>query len=234
MGRKAKLEKFEELNNLPNVFQSREVHSPNLVNFNKERVVMKGNWHTYFGNNNPITIELACGKGEYTIGLAEMYPNRNFIGMDIKGNRIWRGAKYAIEKGLKNVAFIRSQIDFLEQYFEKGEVSEIWITFADPQLGKPRKRLTSPLFLPRYKNVLTSDGLIHLKTDSPELYEYTLEIIKQENLELQFEHDNIYALPEQMPEWAIKTFYEKMHLEKGLTIKYVRFGIEQSAVNSEH
>ena len=225
MGRKAKLEKFEELNTLPNVFQSREVHSPNLVNSDKETVVMKGNWHSYFGNENPITIELACGKGEYAIGLAEMYPNRNFIGMDLKGNRIWKGAKYAHQKGLKNVAFVRSQIDFLEQYFEKGEVSEIWITFADPQLTKARKRLTSPLFLPRYRNILSEDGVIHLKTDSPQLYEYTLEIIEEEKLSLQYENDNIYALPEQMPEWAIKTFYEQMHLKKGLTIKYVRFSL---------
>lgn len=224
MGKKGKLEKFAELNTLDNVYQSFEVMSPNLRRSDGEMVQMKGNWKEHFGNDNPITLELACGKGEYTIGLAKMYPDRNFIGMDAKGNRIWKGAKYALEEAkLSNAAFIRTQIDFIEQYFEPGEVQELWITFADPQLGKARKRLTSPMFLPRYKNILAADGQMHLKTDSPELYEYTLEIIEEEQLDLKEEYDDIYSLAEQKPEWAIKTFYEKMHLENGLTIKYVRF-----------
>jgi len=226
MSKKGKLEKFEELNSFDNVFQNFEVNTPNLVAAGKETVIMKGSWHKHFGNNHPITLELACGKGEYAIGLAEMYPNRNFIGMDLKGNRVWKGASNALGKGLKNVAFIRSQIDFIDQYFETGEVTEIWITFADPQLSKPRKRLTSPLFLPRYKNILKTDATINLKTDSPELYEYTLEIIEQEGLKLHFEHNNIYSLAEQRPEWAIKTFYEQMHLANNLTIKYVQFSLK--------
>ncbi len=225
MGKKGKLEKFAELNTFTNVFQSFEVNSPNLRRADGAIVQMSGQWNRYFQNHRPITLELACGKGEYTIGLAEMYPDRNFIGMDAKGNRIWKGAKYVCQENpLPNVAFIRTQIDFIEQYFAPGEVQEIWITFADPQLGKARKRLTSHLFLPRYKRILAKDGQIHLKTDSPELYEYTLEIIEQQGLQLYEAYEDIYSLPEQKPEWAIKTYYEQMHLEKGLTIKYVRFG----------
>lgn len=225
MSKKGKQEKFIEIGTLPNVFQSHEVHSPNLIASNGETKAMKGHWNEYFGNNNPIIIELACGKGEYAVGLARMYPERNFIGMDLKGNRLWKGATEAQRDGLSNVAFIRSQIDFITQYFEKGEVSEIWITFADPQLTKARKRLTSPYFLPRYREILKAGGLLHLKTDSPELYEYTLEIVEEEKLKLQYSNNNIYALETQMPEWSIKTFYEQMHLSKGLTIKYLRFEI---------
>lgn len=223
MGKKGKLQKFAELNTFENVYQSFEVNSPNLRAVTGDMVQMKGRWKEHFGNDHPITLELACGKGEYAIGLAKMYPHRNFIGMDAKGNRVWKGAKNALSAELSNVAFIRSQIDFIEQYFESGEVSEIWITFADPQLGKARKRLTSPLFLPRYRNILVPDGKVHLKTDSPELYEYTLEIIEEEKLRLETAHQDIYSLATQMPEWEIKTYYEKMHLEKGLSIKYARF-----------
>jgi tRNA (guanine-N7-)-methyltransferase len=145
--------------------------------------------------------------------------------MDLKGNRLWKGAIESHRDGLKNVAFIRSQIDFITQYFAPGELSEIWITFADPQLTKARKRLTSPYFLPRYREILGTGGLVHLKTDSSELYEYTLEMVDEEKLKLQFSNDNIYALEHQMPEWNIKTYYEQMHLNKGLTIKYLRFEI---------
>jgi len=225
MSKKGKQEKFIEIGTLPNVFQSHEVHSPNLIAAHGENIVMKGHWKEYFGNENPITIELACGKGEYAVGLARMYPNRNFIGIDLKGNRLWKGASESHRDGLKNVAFIRSQIDFITQYFAPGELSEIWITFADPQLTKARKRLTSPYFLPRYREILGTGGLVHLKTDSPELYEYTLEMLDEEKLKLQFSNDNIYALEHQMPDWNIKTYYEQMHLNKGLTIKYLRFEI---------
>jgi len=225
MSKKGKQEKFVEIGNLPNVFQNHEVKTHKLINFEAKNVEMQGHWHKHFRNNNPITLELACGKGEYAVGLARMYPDRNFIGIDLKGNRLWRGATIAIEEGLKNVAFIRSQIDFLTYYFAPNEVAEIWITFADPQLEKPRKRLTSPYFLPRFKEILNEKGLVHLKTDSPELYQYTLDRIAEEKLKLQFANDNIYMLPEQMPEWDIKTYYEQMHLDKGLTIKYLRFEI---------
>lgn len=225
MSKKGKQEKFAEIGSLPNVFQNHEVKTHKLINFEAKNVEMQGHWHEHFGNNNPITLELACGKGEYAVGLARMYPDRNFIGIDMKGNRLWRGATIAMQDGLKNVAFIRSQIDFLTYYFAPGEVAEIWITFADPQLEKPRKRLTSPYFLPRFKEILNAKGLVHLKTDSPELYEYTLSRVAEEKLNLQFANDNIYSLPEQMPEWEIKTYYEQMHLDKGLTIKYLRFEI---------
>ena len=225
MGQKNKQAKFEEIGRLPNVYQSHEVNSPMLLNYNSERINMKGRWADHFGNNHPIILELACGKGDYAVGLARMNPDKNYIGIDLKGNRIWRGAVDAHQEGLKNVAFIRSQIDFITNYFEEAEVSEIWITFADPQLTKARKRLTSPWFLPRYRQILNNQGLVHLKTDSPELYQYTLEIVEEENLKLQFAADDIYSLEEQMPEWSIKTFYEQMHLSKGLTIKYLRFEI---------
>jgi tRNA (guanine-N7-)-methyltransferase len=225
MGQKNKLAKFEEIGRLPNVYQSHEVNSPMLLNYKAERISMKGRWAEHFGNNHPIILELACGKGDYALGLARMNPDKNYIGIDLKGNRIWRGATDAHQEGLKNVAFIRSQIDFITHYFEEGEVSEIWITFADPQLTKVRKRLTSPFFLPRYRKILNKQGLMHLKTDSPELYQYTLEIVEEENLKLQYAADDIYSLAEQMPEWSIKTFYEQMHLSKGLTIKYLRFEI---------
>jgi tRNA (guanine-N7-)-methyltransferase len=225
MSKKGKQEKFVEIGSLPNVFQNHEVKTHKLINFQAKNVEMQGHWHEHFGNNNPITLELACGKGEYAVGLARMYPDRNFIGIDMKGNRLWRGATIAMQDGLKNVAFIRSQIDFLTYYFAPGEVAEIWITFADPQLEKPRKRLTSPYFLPRFKEILNAKGLVHLKTDSPELYQYTLSRVAEEKLNLQFANDNIYSLPEQMPEWEIKTYYEQMHLDKGLTIKYLRFEI---------
>jgi tRNA (guanine-N7-)-methyltransferase len=223
MSKKGKQEKFVEIGTLPNVFQNHEVLTNNLVNSEGKKVNMQGHWHEFFGNDNPITVELACGKGEYAVGLARMYPERNFIGMDLKGNRLWRGATAAIQEGLTNVAFIRSQIDFISYYFAPGELSEIWITFADPQLEKPRKRLTSNFFMDWYRQVLKPGGLIHLKTDSPELYEFTLARVKEEKLKLQFAHDNIYILSEQMLEWDIKTYYEQMHLEKGLTIKYLRF-----------
>jgi tRNA (guanine-N7-)-methyltransferase len=225
MSKKGKQEKFVEIGSLPNVFQNHEVKTHKLINFQAKNVEMQGHWHEHFGNNNPITLELACGKGEYAVGLARMYPDRNYIGIDMKGNRLWRGATIAMQDGLKNVAFIRSQIDFLTYYFAPGEVAEIWITFADPQLEKPRKRLTSPYFLPRFKEILNAKGLVHLKTDSPELYQYTLSRVAEEKLNLQFANDNIYSLPEQMPEWEIKTYYEQMHLDKGLTIKYLRFEI---------
>ena len=206
-----KLERFAAIKTFPNVLEYPQG--------------MAGQWHQHFGNTNPITLELACGKGEYAVGLGRLYPERNFIGVDVKGNRLWRGATIAMQDGLKNVAFIRSQIDFLTYYFAPGEVAEIWITFADPQLEKPRKRLTSPYFLPRFKEILNAKGLVHLKTDSPELYQYTLSRVAEEKLNLQFANDNIYSLPEQMPEWEIKTYYEQMHLDKGLTIKYLRFEI---------
>ena len=170
MGQK-KLQRFAEIRTFKNVLEY-PLH-------------MQGKWSSYFGNNNPITLELACGKGEYAVGLGRMYRDRNFIGIDLKGNRIWVGAKKALDEGLTNVAFIRSQIDKIDQYFVPGEVAEIWITFPDPQLrtSRAKKRLTHPHFLRIYQKFLQHRWLIHLKTDSPDLYEFTKMVINHYGLE---------------------------------------------------
>jgi tRNA (guanine-N7-)-methyltransferase len=197
---------------------------------------MKGKWNSdFFKNDHPIVLELGCGKGEYTVGLAQRYPHKNFIGVDIKGNRIWLGAKQALDSNMSNVAFMRTRIDFIEAVFDKNEVSEIWITFPDPQPQKTRarKRLTSPPFLNRYKNILAPGGLIHLKTDSFLLYEYTLEVIKENNYQL-LEHTNdlygkrdITHFGDDLGEvGAIKTFYEKKFSDLGFKINYIRFRMD--------
>lgn len=190
---------------------------------------LKGSWHKeIFGNDNPIVLELGCGKGEYTIELAERYPKRNFIGMDIKGARLWKGAKYANEHKLQNVAFLRTRIEFIESLFAAGEVAEIWITFADPQDGKPKKRLTHPLFLTRYRNILTEGGIVHLKTDSRLLYYYTMEVASANSLEVITHCEDIYGSPESVPEeiTAIQTFYESHFLMQGIPITYMAFRID--------
>ena len=196
---------------------------------------LKGKWATeFFKNDNPIVLELACGGGEYTVGLAELYPNLNFLGIDIKGNRIWKGAKYALENGLNNVGFLRTRIDFIENFFSAGEIQDIWITFPDPQREKnrTRKRLTHPLFLNRYRKFLSNNGRIRLKTDSTFLYEFTKEILEEEKITPVVDSKNIYEvlLPPQKGsaldrELAIKTYYEKRWLEEGKKIKYLEFKI---------
>ncbi len=217
----SKLEKFADLKTFPNCFD---------LFFKDLDIVFvnKGNWHeTVFKNNHPIVVELGCGKGEYTIGLAEKNPTKNFIGLDIKGNRIWTGAKQAIENKLDNVAFLRTKIDFTDYCFAENEVSEIWITFPDPQPQKARarQRLTNPIFLNRYKTMLKPGGLVHLKTDSTSMYEYTLEVIKENNHTLLFSTDNLYQnCPADRQELiAIKTHYEKLFTDKGEDIKYCCF-----------
>jgi tRNA (guanine-N7-)-methyltransferase len=186
----------------------------------------KGAWHTnFFHNNNPLTLELGCGKGEYTVNLAMNFPERNFIGLDIKGARIWKGCKMAEELGLKNVAFIRSRGEFLECFFNQNEVEEIWLTFPDPQPQSNRiqKRLTSPEFLERYKNILKPAGVIHLKTDNDKLFKYTLGIIRDHGHILVFSSDDIYRLDHFHEATAIKTFYEDIYLKEGIPIKYIEF-----------
>ncbi|MGZ3863774.1 MAG: tRNA (guanosine(46)-N7)-methyltransferase TrmB [Bacteroidia bacterium] len=181
----------------------------------------------YFKNNNPIILELGCGRGEYTIGLAKNNPDKNYIGVDVKGNRIWTGAKFAIENKLNNVAFIRTRIDFIEHCFAKGEVDEIWLTFPDPQPQKTRtrKRLTNPMFLERYKKILKPGGVIHLKTDSTSFYEYTLEVVAELKLELIYSTSDLYINNPSGKEelTSIKTYYEKLFTEKGEKIKYCCF-----------
>lgn len=191
---------------------------------------LKGNWRSgYFKNEGPVILELGCGRGEYTVGLANANPDKNYIGVDIKGNRIWTGAKFAIDSGLKNVGFIRCRIDSIQHCFASGEVDEIWITFPDPQPQKPRerKRLTNPRFLERYRQFLKPGGIVHLKTDSTGFYEYTLEVIAQEKLPLYFHTNNLYKnCPSGREELiTIKTYYEDLFTKKGEDIKYVCFGL---------
>lgn len=192
---------------------------------------LKGKWKSdVFQNNNPITLELGCGKGEYTIALAEKYPQRNFIGIDIKGARLWKGAKYVENNKLSNVIFIRTSIDFIEWIFSKDEISELWITFADPQLQSPRKRLTGILFLERYKKFLVRDGIIHLKTDSRFLHEYTKALTEQNGCKIlscssdiytNAQKDNIRNYPPEL--LTVQTFYEKFFLAQALKITYLAF-----------
>ena len=186
---------------------------------------LKGKWNEFFGNNNPIILELGCGKGEYTVGLAKRHPDRNYIGVDIKGSRMWVGCKQVREMGLKNVAFIRARIALIEFFFGRDEVSEIWLTFSDPHLreGHSRKRLSSPQYLARYSKFLKDDNIIHLKTDNPNLFEFTKKVIKDDGHELMYISEDVYnkgALAEVM---EIQTFYEKMWIEEGRTIQYLNF-----------
>jgi len=180
--------------------------SPHSLDMNNET---KGKWAEYFKNDNPIVLELACGKGDYTVNLAEKFPNKNFVGIDIKGSRLWRGCKSIAERGLSNAAFLRIYIDNIESYFEKGEVSEIWITFPDPQPKKHRKRLTHPKFLNAYLPLLNGNGTINLKTDSDLMYEFTHEVITQNDLSIVEDIPNIYAQQEVSELMQIQTYYEK-------------------------
>jgi tRNA (guanine-N7-)-methyltransferase len=213
MGHK-KLIRFEEINVFENVFQ----HSTE----------MKGKWKEHFKNDQSITLELACGKGEYSVGQGRLYNNRNFIGIDIKGNRIWRGAKTALDENLSNVAFLRAEIDKLPEYFEKDEAAEIWITFPDPQLrlSKARKRLTHPKFLRLYQQILQKGGLVHLKTDSPDLYNFTKIVINLYNLEVLVDYDNLYQQQNLAPELFIKTHYESLDIAQSNRIHYLQFKID--------
>ncbi len=221
---KDKLKRFAEVETFHNVFQ------PSMEEA-KAGFKMKGNWHNdYFKNNNPIVLELGCGRGEYTVGMAKMYPEKNFIGIDIKGSRLWRGAKTGVEDGMKNMAFVRSKIDFIECLFAKDEVSEIWLTFSDPQPKRPRKRLTSRLFIERYKNIMKPNGIINLKTDSDLLFEFTLEQIEEYKYKKLLSSWDVYGelVPNTEDEdlkrlMEIKTFYEQKWLEEGKKIKFVKF-----------
>jgi len=189
---------------------------------------LKGLWNKlYFKNTNPIILELGCGKGEYTIGLARAYPQYNFIGVDVKGARIWTGAKVALREGISNVAFIRSRIEFIESFFGKDEIDEIWITFPDPQLKKRRnkKRLTGSRFLSMYRNFLKKTGQLHLKTDNEVMFSYTWELIKLNNFELISGTNDLYESDFTGPARDIQTFYEKQFLEEGLKIHYLQFRI---------
>lgn len=220
---KKKLLRYEQFSQMPHCFECPAFINPQLTNNLGEVVELKGKWNEYFGNPNPITLELGCGRGEYTVSLAQRYPNRNFIGVDIKGNRMHVGALSALEQELDNVAFLRMPIECIEHFFAAHEVAEIWITFADPQPFKPRKRLTSPLFLARYRKVIAPDTVFHLKTDSDILYQSTIEVLEQEKGTILYQNNDIYATPLLFDELNCKTNYEKIHLALGKTIKYLRF-----------
>lgn len=210
-----KLERFAEIKTFSNVFEYPEN--------------MKGTWNDVFNNHHPIILELACGKGEYAVGLGRLYANKNFIGIDLKGNRIWKGAKTALDEKLLNVAFIRSQIEQVDEYFNKNEIDEIWITFPDPQLreSKAKKRLTHPRFLRIYQNILKQQGLIHLKTDSPDLYQFTKKVINLFELELLQDSDNIYNSTLLSEDLKIKTHYESLDIAQSKKVHYLQFKINK-------
>lgn len=223
---KNKLQKFAEMDCFEHVFQadySQLVQGENQLHFK-----MKGKWGSdFFKNNNPIVVELGCGKGEYTVGLAKLFPQKNFIGIDIKGARMHTGASQAKAEGLKNVAFIRTRIEFIEAFFDKNEVSEIWITFPDPQMKKERKRLVGTLMLTRYRNFLSPNGFVHLKTDSPFLYQYTKAMLELNKIEPTVMLSDLYGSGFNDDILSIQTYYEGKWLEHGLTIKYFKFNLPQ-------
>ena len=219
---KNKLAKFEEMKGFEHVIQA-PYNSIKDSDFE-----LKGKWgSSFFGNENPIVLELGCGKGEYTVELAEKFPGINYIGVDIKGARLWKGAKTALSKGLKNVAFLRTNIELITQFFAPGEVDEIWLTFPDPQMKKTSKRLTSTTFLNKYKNLLKTDGIIHLKTDSNFQFSYTSALVHLNKFEVLAETNNLYESEIINETLHIKTFYEKQWLSRGITIKYIAFRLNE-------
>lgn len=225
---KNKLKKFADMETIDFVFQypfSRLQH---------DGFPLKGRWHNdFFGNDNPIVLELGCGKGEYTVGLARRFPDKNFIGVDIKGARMWTGASQARAEGLNNVAFIRTSIELIDSFFAPGEVDEIWITFPDPQMKKVRKRLTSTRFMDLYRKILADGGTIHLKTDSPFLYRYTSLMTALNRLPVEEQTADLYADGTAGDILDIKTHYERQWLERGLTIKYIRFRLPAEGLLEE-
>ena len=216
---KNKLQHWAELDTFERVFQPK----PGAATSGN---TLKGNWHRHvFKNNHPIVLELGCGRGEYTVNMGLRHPEKNFIGIDIKGARIWRGAKTAHEEKMLHVAFLRTQIEFLEYFFAPGEVSEIWVTFPDPHHKRIRenKRLTSPGFLATYKNLLCHNGLLHLKTDNEALFNYTLEMLENEQGQVLYKSHDLYKEIEIPDHMDIQTTYEKKFMAQGFTIKYLRF-----------
>ncbi len=225
---KNKLKRFADNEAYPHVFE------PTYQEIASDTFVQKTKWNAFFGNDNPITVELGCGKGEYTIGLAELYPDRNFIGLDVKGARLWVGASYAQKNKLKNVAFIRSRVDFLESLFLPHQISEIWITFPDPQNKKRKKRLSSPRFLNMYQKLLMQDGVVNLKTDSDKFYHYTKSVLEHNQLQIFQASEDIYNSDILNPELSIKTFYESIFLEKDDNINYLSFNLGNKPIEDSN
>ena len=229
---KGKLAKFAEMKTMRNVFEYPYSVVDNVP------FTMKGHWREeYFHNANPIVLELGCGKGEYAVGLAKLFPDVNFSGVDSKGARMWTGAKQALEQNLPNVAFLRTNIEIIDRFFGKDEVQEIWLTFSDPQMKNPRKRLTSTFFMERYRRFLIDGGLIHLKTDSNFLFTYTKFMVEKNNLPTDFCTKDLYNdTPEKLvgsPILTIQTYYESMWMARGLNIRYMRFHLPQQGVLDE-
>ena len=219
---KNKLAKFDAMASYPHVFQFP------FAALKEQGFDMKGHWgERFFKNDRPIVLELGCGKGEYTVGLARLYPEKNFIGVDIKGARMWSGAKESLEEGLENVAFLRTTIELISHFFAEGEVAEIWITFPDPQMKKQNKRLTSTRFMQLYRKILAPNGLIHLKCDSQFLYSYTLEMVNANNLPIRVNSSDLYneGLADEI--LGIQTYYEQQWIARGMLIKYLQFVLEE-------
>ncbi|MBR4842125.1 MAG: tRNA (guanosine(46)-N7)-methyltransferase TrmB [Bacteroidaceae bacterium] len=225
---KGKLAKFEDMRGFPHVFEP-------VCSYKEEtHFEMRGCWNSsFFHNDGPIVLELGCGHGEYTVGLAGLFPDKNFIGVDIKGARMWTGAKQSHEAGMKNVAFLRTNIELIDRFFAPGEVSEIWLTFPDPQMKKTTKRLTSTYFMERYRRILKPGGKIHLKTDSNFMYTYTCTMVDYNHLPVEFRTDDLYASSDADHILSIKTHYEQQWLERGKSIKYIVFNLPQEGTLTE-
>jgi len=223
---KNKLAKFADMEEFPHVFQvsSHELREGTCFK-------MKGQWNElFFKNNHPIVLELGCGKGEYTVGLARLFPEKNFIGVDIKGARLWTGAKESFQQNMTNVAFVRTNIEMIFHFFAQNEVSEIWLTFPDPQMKKVTKRLTATNFMKSYQQFVKNDGLIHLKTDSNFMFTYTCEMVKANQYPVYFLTSDLYNSDLVDPILNIKTYYEQQWLDRGISIKYIQFVMEKKEI----
>lgn len=220
---KGKLSKFADMASYPHVFEYPYSVAENIP------FSMKGKWKSdFFRNDNPIVLELGCGRGEYTVGLAEKFPDKNFIGVDIKGARMWSGATEALQKEMKNVAFLRTNIEIIDRFFDTNEIDEIWLTFSDPQMKKATKRLTSTYFMERYRRFLVPDGLIHVKTDSPFMFTYTHYMIAENAFPVELETEDLYQSGLANDILSIRTYYEQQWIDRGLSIKYIKFRLPQT------
>lgn len=225
---KGKLAKFADMASYPHVFEYPYAEVENVP------FELRGNWNkNFFKNNNPIVLELGCGRGEYTVGLGRLFPDKNFIGVDIKGSRMWTGATESLKTGMKNVAFLRTNIEIIDRFFAANEVSEVWLTFSDPQMKKATKRLTSTFFMERYRSFLVPGGIIHLKTDSNFMYTYTRYMIEENKLPVEVMTEDLYhsGLADEI--LNIKTYYEQQWLDRGLNIKYIKFNLPTDVVLRE-